>query len=76
MQLCLLLMFRLTFLGVIDFSNNKGTALYFISSNAQLIHNSHTSFINNTGDNGGAILLGDNSAINISRLLLKAPFYK
>ena len=64
---------QINLFGVIDFSNNKGTALYFISSNAQF-YNSHTSFINNTGDNGGAILLGDNSAINIVDRYLRLHF--
>ena len=66
---------QITFLGTIKFSNNKGTALYFINSNVQF-HASDASFINNTGDNGGAILLADNSAINVRDHYLRFRIYK
>ena len=64
---------QISFYGVIYFSNNKGTVLYLINSNAQF-YNSRTSFINNTGDNGGAILLADNSAINVVDPYLRLHF--
>ena len=48
----------------ISFVNNTGTALYAVNSRIHLSHGAHIRFFNNTGDQGGAIFLADDSAID------------
>ena len=55
---------EIQFIGSLYFLNNIGTALCLVSSNGQF-EKSHAKFINNTGDNGGAILLADDSVLNV-----------
>ena len=47
-----------------SFANNTGTALYVVNSRVHISHGASIRFINNTGDQGGAIFLADDSAID------------
>lgn len=55
--------FVLEFYGNTSFTNNTGVPLYLISSIAHFKTNSSSEFISNSGLNGGAITLLDDSAI-------------
>uniref|UniRef100_A0A1X7T551 Right handed beta helix domain-containing protein n=1 Tax=Amphimedon queenslandica TaxID=400682 RepID=A0A1X7T551_AMPQE len=48
----------------ISFANNTGTALYAVNSRVHISHHASIRFFNNTGDQGGAIFLADDSAID------------
>ena len=51
------------FAGNVTFINNTETALYLVNSNAVFSFNSFITFINNTGNKGGAIYISDYSTI-------------
>ena len=53
------------FVEHVFFINNTGTAFYAMDSHVYF-HNSFISFINNTGDLGGAIMLSDDSIIHLT----------
>ena len=62
------------FLTNILFANNTGTALYAVNTRVHISHGANIRFLNNTGDQGGAIFLADDSAIdfieqNVSTLI-------
>ena len=50
-----------------SFVNNTGTALYAVNTRVHLSHDAIIRFLNNIGDQGGAIFLADDSAIDFSR---------
>ena len=52
------------FVMKILFANNTGTALYAVNTRVHISHGAHIKFSNNIGDQGGAIFLADNSAID------------
>ena len=58
--------FNATFIGKTEFSGNKGSALYAISSDIQFATGSVSEFESNTGTNGGAIVLIGLSAIIVT----------
>ena len=47
-----------------SFVNNTGTALYAVNTRVHISHGAIIRFLNNIGDQGGAIFLSDNSAID------------
>ena len=47
-----------------SFVNNTGTALYAVNTRVHISHGAIIKFLNNIGDQGGAIFLADNSAID------------
>ena len=49
------------------FVNNIGTALYAVNARVHISHGAIIRFLNNIGDQGGAIFLADESAIDFSR---------
>ena len=52
------------FVTKISFVNNIGTALYAVNTRVHISHSAHIKFLNNIGDQGGAIFLADNSEID------------
>ena len=50
----------------VSFYNNTGTPLYLMNSHLHFGSKSNVSFINNTGDQGGAILVNEDAAIDLS----------
>ena len=53
------------FFGKASFYNNTGTPLYLKNTRMHFGFRSNVSFINNTGDQGGAILVDENAVIDI-----------
>uniref|UniRef100_A0A1X7SXY3 Right handed beta helix domain-containing protein n=1 Tax=Amphimedon queenslandica TaxID=400682 RepID=A0A1X7SXY3_AMPQE len=49
------------------FANNTGTALYAVNSRVYFSHHAHIKFSNNTGDQGGAIFLAEESVMTFSK---------
>ena len=52
------------FVTKISFASNTGTALYAVNTRVHISHDAHVRFFNNIGDQGGAIFLADDSAID------------
>ena len=50
----------------ISFVNNTGTALYAVHSLVRVSHDAHIRFFSNTGDQGGAIFLAEDSVLDFS----------
>ena len=50
----------------ISFVNNTGTALYAVNSRVQISHHAHIRFLNNTGNQGGAIFFAEDSVMTFS----------
>ena len=55
------------FVTKISFVNNTGTALYAVNTRVHISHGAIIRFLNNIGDQGGAIFLADDSAIDFTR---------
>ena len=51
------------FVSKISFINNAGTALYAVNSCVHISHRACINFFNNTGDQGGAIFLAEDSVM-------------
>uniref|UniRef100_A0A1X7T525 Uncharacterized protein n=1 Tax=Amphimedon queenslandica TaxID=400682 RepID=A0A1X7T525_AMPQE len=51
----------------ISFVNNTGTALYAVNSRVHISHGAHIKFYNNTGNQGGAIFLAEDSVMTFSK---------
>ena len=58
--------FRIQFRRVLHFQSNNGSAMYMISSIIEFTDGANVSFINNSGENGGAIALIGFSAIHVN----------
>ena len=52
------------FITKVSFVNNTGTALYAVNTRVHISHGAIIRFLNNIGDQGGAIFLADDSAID------------
>ena len=50
----------------VSFVNNTGTALYAVNTRVHISHGAIIRFLNNIGDQGGAIFLADNSVLDFS----------
>ena len=57
--------YRVQVRGTLRFENNNGSAMYMTSSSIEFTAGANVSFINNSGENGGAIALIGFSAIEV-----------
>uniref|UniRef100_A0A1X7TV63 Right handed beta helix domain-containing protein n=1 Tax=Amphimedon queenslandica TaxID=400682 RepID=A0A1X7TV63_AMPQE len=55
------------FVTKISFVNNTGTALFVVNSRVRMSHRAQIRFFNNTGDQGGAIFLADDSIMTFEK---------
>uniref|UniRef100_A0A1X7SZV5 Uncharacterized protein n=1 Tax=Amphimedon queenslandica TaxID=400682 RepID=A0A1X7SZV5_AMPQE len=55
------------FVAKISFVNNTGTALYAVNSCVRMSHGAQIRFFNNTGDQGGAIFLAEDSIMTFTK---------
>ena len=58
--------YKIQFRRVLHFQSNNGSAMYMISSIIEFTDGANVSFINNSGENGGAIALIGFSAIHVN----------